>query len=58
MNEYFQPPYPARSTIEVAGLPKGAQVEVDAIRVSSDRRAGRLLTVIVGSLTRHARRLG
>ena len=31
MNEYFQPPYPARSTIEVAGLPKSAQVEVDAI---------------------------
>lgn len=33
MNEYFQAPYPARSTIEVAGLPKGAQVEVDAIMV-------------------------
>ena len=33
MNEYFQPPYPARSTIEVAGLPKSAQVEVDAIMV-------------------------
>lgn len=33
MNEYVQPPYPARSTIEVAGLPKGAQVEVDAIMV-------------------------
>lgn len=33
MNEYFQPPYPARSTIEVAGLPKGAQVEADAVMV-------------------------
>lgn len=33
MNEYFQAPYPARSTIEVTGLPKGAQVEVDAIMV-------------------------
>lgn len=33
MGEYFQPPYPARSTIEVAGLPKAAQVEVDAIMV-------------------------
>jgi reactive intermediate/imine deaminase len=31
MAEYFQAPYPARSTIEVAGLPKGAQVEVDAV---------------------------
>ena len=33
MAEYFQAPYPARSTIEVAGLPKGAQVEVDAVMV-------------------------
>jgi reactive intermediate/imine deaminase len=33
MGEYFQQPYPARSTIEVSGLPKGAQVEVDAIMV-------------------------
>jgi reactive intermediate/imine deaminase len=31
MAEYFQQPYPARSTIEVSGLPKAAQVEVDAI---------------------------
>lgn len=31
MAEYFTAPYPARSTIEVAGLPRGAQVEVDAI---------------------------
>lgn len=33
MAEYFKQPYPARSTIEVAGLPKGAQVEVDAVLV-------------------------
>ncbi len=33
MAEYFQQPYPARSTIEVAGLPKAAHVEVDAIMV-------------------------
>lgn len=31
MAEYFQAPYPARSTIEVSGLPKGAHFEVDAI---------------------------
>jgi len=31
MADYFSAPYPARSTIEVAGLPRGAQVEVDAI---------------------------
>lgn len=33
MTEYFQAPFPARSTIEVAGLPKGARFEVDAILV-------------------------
>jgi reactive intermediate/imine deaminase len=33
MSEYFQQPYPARSTIEVSALPKAAQVEVDAIMV-------------------------
>jgi len=33
MAEYFQPPYPARSTIEVSALPKGARVEIDAIMV-------------------------
>ncbi|MBS0584106.1 MAG: RidA family protein [Proteobacteria bacterium] len=33
MAEYFTQPYPARSTIEVKGLPKAAQVEVDMIAV-------------------------
>ena len=33
MADYFQQPYPARSTIEVAGLPRDAQVEVDAVMV-------------------------
>jgi reactive intermediate/imine deaminase len=33
MQEYFQPPFPARSTIEVKGLPRGAQVEMDMIMV-------------------------
>ncbi len=35
MAEYFQAPYPARSTIQVSALPKGANVEVDAIMVLS-----------------------
>lgn len=34
MAEYFQAPYPARSTIQVAGLPRGARVEVDAVLVT------------------------
>lgn len=33
MGEYFQAPYPARSTIEVSGLPRGAGFEVDAVMV-------------------------
>lgn len=33
MAEYFKAPYPARSTVEVAGLPRGAAFEVDAVMV-------------------------
>ena len=31
MAHYFQQPYPARAAIGVASLPKGAEVEMDAI---------------------------
>ena len=31
MKEYFQEPYPARAAIGVAALPKGAEVEMDAV---------------------------
>ena len=33
MAEYCTQPYPARSTIGVAALPRGAQVEIDAVMV-------------------------
>ncbi len=33
MSEFFSEPYPARAAIGVASLPRGAQVEVDAIMV-------------------------
>ena len=33
MAEYFQEPYPARATIGVAALPRGARIEVDAVMV-------------------------
>ena len=33
MKEYFHEPYPARSTIGVHELPRGAAVEIDAIMV-------------------------
>lgn len=35
MAEYFSEPYPARAAIGVASLPKGADVEMDAILVLS-----------------------
>ncbi|MDQ5907937.1 MAG: hypothetical protein QG599_27 [Pseudomonadota bacterium] len=31
MTDYFQEPYPARAAIGVAALPRGAQVEMDAV---------------------------
>lgn len=31
MTEYMQEPFPARAAVEVSALPKGAQIEIDAI---------------------------
>lgn len=31
MAEYFEEPYPARAAVQVAGIPKGAEVEMEAI---------------------------
>jgi len=31
MAEYFEEPYPARAAIEIAGLPKDAEVEMDGV---------------------------
>jgi len=36
MTQEFREPYPARAAIGVAQLPKGAQIEMDAILVLSD----------------------
>lgn len=36
MPEYFDEPYPARAAVGVAELPKGAQVEIDAVLVLGD----------------------
>ena len=33
MSRFIEPPYPARAVVGVAALPKGAQVEIDAILV-------------------------
>lgn len=31
MSQYFEQPYPARAAVEVKGLPKGAQIEIDGV---------------------------
>lgn len=36
--EYFKEPYPARSTIQVAALPLGAQVEIEAMAALPERK--------------------
>ena len=36
MARHFTPPYPARATYQVAGLPRGARIEVDAVLVLGD----------------------
>ncbi len=36
MGRYFEAPYPARAAVQVAALPRGAQVEMDAIMVAAD----------------------
>jgi len=33
--EFFEPPYPARSTVQVAALPKGVKVEIEALAIRS-----------------------
>lgn len=39
MAAYCTQPYPARATVQVAALPKGAEVEIDAIMHLSGARA-------------------
>ena len=38
MASYFKAPYPARATYEVAALPRGALIEVEAILVAPSMR--------------------
>jgi reactive intermediate/imine deaminase len=39
--EYFSPPFPARATVEVKALPRGARVEIDGIAVLASPRSER-----------------
>jgi len=37
MAQYFQEPYPARAAVGVAALPRGAQVEMDAVLILEEK---------------------
>ena len=41
MATYFKAPYPARSTYQVAGLPRGGRIEVEAIAILRDGASAR-----------------
>jgi 2-iminobutanoate/2-iminopropanoate deaminase len=45
---YFSQQPPARSTVAVSALPKGARVEIECIAVSDQRPAGGQISVDVG----------
>ncbi|HSW93433.1 MAG TPA: RidA family protein [Gammaproteobacteria bacterium] len=34
---YFKQPFPARTTIQVAGLPKNARIEIEAIAIKNEK---------------------
>ncbi len=38
MAEFFEAPYPARAAVQVAALPKGTDVEMDAVMVLSSEK--------------------
>ncbi|HET6379967.1 MAG TPA: RidA family protein [candidate division Zixibacteria bacterium] len=38
---HFATPYPARSTVAVAALPRGAAVEIEAVALAGEGQAGR-----------------
>ena len=46
--KYFSDQPPARSTVAVSALPKGARVEIECIAVSDQTPAGKQLSVDVG----------
>jgi len=37
MAQYFKEPYPARAAVGVAALPRGAQVEMDAVLILEEK---------------------
>lgn len=56
MAQYFKEPYPARAAVGVAALPRGAQVEMDAIMVLVEKRVKNTTKKKTKKKTKHSRR--
>jgi reactive intermediate/imine deaminase len=56
MAQYFKEPYPARAAVGVAALPRGAQVEMDAIMVLVEKRVKITTKKKTKKKTKHSRR--
>jgi len=56
MAQYFKEPYPARAAVGVATLPRGAQVEMDAIMVLGPVRAKKPVKKKVKKKAKRSRR--
>jgi reactive intermediate/imine deaminase len=56
MAQYFKEPYPARAAVGVAALPRGAQVEMDAVMVLDAPRAKKTVKKKVKKKAKRSRR--
>ena len=56
MAQYFKEPYPARAAVGVSALPRGAQVEMDAVMVLGAMRAKKTPKKKVKKKTKRNRR--
>ena len=54
MAQYFAEPYPARAAVEVSALPKGVQVEADAVLYLGGSMASRISAARTAALTPEA----
>jgi reactive intermediate/imine deaminase len=56
MAQYFKEPYPARAAVGVAALPRGAQVEMDAVMILSEKTRRKVAKVAKKARTKTKKR--
>ena len=56
MAQYFKEPYPARAAVGVAALPRGAQVEMDAVLMLGAKRVAKAARKKAKTRIKHSRR--